>query len=180
MNNAIHKRKIKIMLEGGCGNMGLSYDGMELLPELLRSGRWLRLWREARSLATQRMRWRGVFARTFGPWCPGAIWAWLNKIANGHALQVGDYTAIHPRRFAELNLLVRAKARKMDLFAARGKAALRCGFGFCRGGTLAITAKGVSRVGRSTIGTPLPTSGCWNSVLRFQRNSSFAMESQGR
>jgi asparagine synthase (glutamine-hydrolysing) len=121
MNNAISKRKVKIMLEGGCGNMGLSYDGMELLPELLRSGRWLRLWREARSLATQRMRWRGVLARTFGPWCPGAIWVWLNKIANGHALQVGDYTAIHPRRFAELNLLVRAKARKMDFVCRPGK-----------------------------------------------------------
>ena len=50
MNNAMRKRNVRVILSGSCGNMGLSYDGMELLPELFRSGRWLRLWREARAL----------------------------------------------------------------------------------------------------------------------------------
>ena len=114
MNSAIRKRNVKVMLGGGYGNMGLSYDGLELLPELLRSGRWLRLWREMRGLALRRMRWRGVLARTFGPWCPPGLWVWLNRVANGHALEVGDYTAIHPRRFAELDLPARAKACNLD------------------------------------------------------------------
>ena len=115
MNNAIRKRNVKIMLGGECGNMGLSYDGMELLPELLRSGRWLRLWREMRGLAMRRMRWRGVLAGTFGPWCPPTFWVWLNRLVNGYALEVGNYTAIHPRRLAELDLPARARARNFDL-----------------------------------------------------------------
>jgi asparagine synthase (glutamine-hydrolysing) len=34
---------------------------------------------------------------------------------NGHALEVGDYSAIHPRRLAELDIAARAKARDLDL-----------------------------------------------------------------
>jgi hypothetical protein len=37
MDNAIRKRKLKIVLGGACGNVGLSYHGMELLPELFRN-----------------------------------------------------------------------------------------------------------------------------------------------
>ena len=81
MQNAIRKRKLKVVLRGGVGNLGLSYDGMELLPELFRSGRWLHLWREASALvAARRMRWRGVLANTFGPWCPPALWGSVKKI----------------------------------------------------------------------------------------------------
>jgi len=115
MNSAIRKRNVKVMLEGGCGNMGLSYDGLELLPELLLSGRWLRLWREMRGLARRQMRWRGVLAKTFGPWCPPALWVLLNKVANRRALQLSDYSAIHPRRLVEFDLPARARARKLDL-----------------------------------------------------------------
>jgi asparagine synthase (glutamine-hydrolysing) len=63
----------------------------------------------------QRMRWRGVLARTFGPWCPPTLWVWLHRLANGHALEVGNYTAIHPRLLAEFDFLARAKARNRDL-----------------------------------------------------------------
>jgi asparagine synthase (glutamine-hydrolysing) len=116
MENAIRKRNVRVMLSGSAGNFGLSYDGMELLPELLRSGRWLRLWREARGLASRRMRWRGVLAKTFGPWCPPALWVLLNKVANpdGYDLE-GARPAIHPRLFAELDVPARAKARNLDL-----------------------------------------------------------------
>jgi len=116
MNTAIRKRNVKVMLGGQCGNMGLSYDGLELLPDLFRSGRWLRLLREMRGLVgTRRMRWRGVLARTFGPWCPSSLWVGLNRLAHGHALEVRNYTAIHPGRLAELNLPARARACNLDL-----------------------------------------------------------------
>jgi len=75
-------RKLTVVLNGGMGNLGLSYSGVALLAELLRSGRWIRLWREARGLVGEPgMRWRGVLAKTFGPWCPPWLWVWLNKIA---------------------------------------------------------------------------------------------------
>jgi asparagine synthase (glutamine-hydrolysing) len=115
LNNAIRKRNVRVMLSGSCGNMSLSYNGMELLPELLRSGRWLHLWREARGLASRQMRWRGVLAKTLGPWCPPALWVLLNKVATGYAMQIGGHSAIHPRLLAELDLPARAKASNLDL-----------------------------------------------------------------
>ena len=114
--DAARQRKLKVLLTGEAGNMGLSYNGLELLPELFRRGRWLHWWREARSLvATQRMRWRGVLARTVGPWCPAALWVWLHKSVNGYASEVGSYSAIDRRRLAELDLPARAKTRHLDL-----------------------------------------------------------------
>ena len=114
--DAARERKLKVLLTGETGNMGLSYNGLELLPELVRRWRWFHWWREARALvAPGRMRWRGVLANTFGPWCPAALWIWLNRVANGYASKVSDYTAIHPHRFAELDLPARAKARDLDL-----------------------------------------------------------------
>ena len=77
LEKAARERKVRVFLGGALGNLGLSYDGVELLPELFRSGRWLRFWREASALvAARRMRWRGVLANTFGPWCPPALWVW--------------------------------------------------------------------------------------------------------
>jgi asparagine synthase (glutamine-hydrolysing) len=117
LDNAIRKRKLRVALSGHLGNLGLSYDGVELLPELFRSGRWLRLWREASALvAVRQLRWRGVLARTFAPWCPPALWVWVNKVRRGYALDVGDFTAIHPRRFDEL-----ARARFHDVAYRRWK-----------------------------------------------------------
>jgi asparagine synthase (glutamine-hydrolysing) len=114
INDAARERKLKVVLSGAAGNFGLSYNGMELLPELFRSGRWFRWWREARALvAPGQMRWRGVLANTLGAWCPAAVWVLLNRIAYGGDWDVTSYTAIHPRRFAELDL--RARAREADL-----------------------------------------------------------------
>jgi asparagine synthase (glutamine-hydrolysing) len=145
MRNAALKRNARIMLSGSLGNIGLSYDGMELLPELLRSGRWLHLWREARGLASRRMRWRGVLANTFGAWCPPALWVLLNKIATGYAMRISDISAIHPRLLAELNIAARARASNLDLvnrpwkdgFAMRLWALQRSDPGDLKKGTLA-------------------------------------------
>ena len=114
--NAVRKRKLGVFLTGNAGNLSLSYDGMELLPELFRSGRWVRLWSEASALvALRRLRWRSILAYTFGPWCPPALWWWLYRIGRINAMQWRDYVAIHPHRLDELNLPARAKARNHDL-----------------------------------------------------------------
>jgi asparagine synthase (glutamine-hydrolysing) len=114
IHDVARERKLKVVLNGAVGNMGLSYDGLELLPELFRAGRWLPLWREARALVNNgRFRWRGVLANTFGAWCPSAVWIWLNKMVFGGDWDAARHTAIHPRRFIELDL--RARASKCDL-----------------------------------------------------------------
>jgi len=46
--------------------------------ELLRSGRWLQLWQEARALVAGKMRWRGWALQAFGPVDSGGrfgVWA---------------------------------------------------------------------------------------------------------
>jgi asparagine synthase (glutamine-hydrolysing) len=116
--DAARKRKLTILLGGAAGNSGLSYNGLELLPELIRSGRWLRWLREVRALvASGRMRWRGVLANSFGPWCPAPVWVWLNRVASGstHQFEVGNYAAINLSRLAEIDLPARAKACNLDL-----------------------------------------------------------------
>jgi len=115
-DHALQERKLKVTLGGSLGNMGLSYNGLELLPELLSSGRWLHLVREARALVkSRRLRWRGVAANTLGPWCPEKLWLWLNRKINGHALEIGNYAALNSRRLAELDIVSRAKASNLDL-----------------------------------------------------------------
>jgi asparagine synthase (glutamine-hydrolysing) len=119
MGDVARRRNLRVLLGAGFGNYGLSLSGIQLLPELLVSGRWVHLLKEARALvASRRLRWRGVFANTFGPWCPSMLWTWLNKIAHGYALEIGSYTsytAINPRRFADLDLQGRARALGLDL-----------------------------------------------------------------
>jgi asparagine synthase (glutamine-hydrolysing) len=116
INDAARERKLSVLLTGQMGNMTISYNGLELLPELIRSGHWLRWWREARALVRPgQMRWRGVLAQTFGARIPASVWTWLNRVATGHANEVSDYTALHPNRLAELNLPGRARERNLDL-----------------------------------------------------------------
>jgi asparagine synthase (glutamine-hydrolysing) len=115
INRAARERKLHIMLIGQMGNMTVSYFGLELLPELLRTGRLIKLWREAASLvANTNMRWRGALARTFGFITPVWLWQWANKTFLGHSRQVLKYTAIRAERLAELNLAALASERDLD------------------------------------------------------------------
>ena len=101
---ATSKRGVRITIGGNAGNCGLSYDGMELLPELLRRGRWLHLAREARALVgTKRMGWRGVARQTLGPWCPAPLWSWLHRRVGRDFETVDDYSAINTRKISELD-----------------------------------------------------------------------------
>jgi asparagine synthase (glutamine-hydrolysing) len=117
--DAAQKRNLSVLLSGDLGNIGLSYDGLELLPELFSRGRLLRLWREARALVGSggpgRMRWRGVLARTLGPWCPAPVWVWLNRTMNGSTSEIINYSAINLCRLAELKLPARARELGVDL-----------------------------------------------------------------
>jgi asparagine synthase (glutamine-hydrolysing) len=115
INDEARARKLTVMLTGEMGNFGLSHSGSELLAELLRSGRWLQLWQEARALVAGKMRWRGVALQTLGPWIPAALWIWAQRRLRGVDRDIAHYSAIHPRRLAELDLVSRAKERGLDL-----------------------------------------------------------------
>jgi asparagine synthase (glutamine-hydrolysing) len=115
INDEAKSRKLQVMLTGEMGNFGLSYDGAELMAELLRSGRWLHLLQEARALVAGRMRWRGVALQTLGPWIPAALWVWAQRRLRNVDRDITHYAAINPWRLAELDLASRAKARGLDL-----------------------------------------------------------------
>ena len=67
INDAARERKLQVMLVGSAGNAGLSREGRDLLPQLVRNGRWLKLWREGRALTRQGVGYRTVLANSFGP-----------------------------------------------------------------------------------------------------------------
>jgi asparagine synthase (glutamine-hydrolysing) len=115
--------------------MTLSYNGIELLSELLRQGRFFRLWRTAsKVVARTDMRWRGALVQAFGPLMPAWAWRWLSNTFNDHRWDVLDYTVMPAGRVAELDLrnLAQQRAHDLDLrpwkdsFAIRN-AALRAG-----------------------------------------------------
>lgn len=120
--DAAKSRKLKVILGGDAGNYGISYNGLELLPELLRGGHYHKLLRESRALTRYGgMRWRGVMANTFGPWCPPKLWTWVHRLVRGSALDVKEFSLIHPSVLAAMNIARRAKAQDVDLVGRPSK-----------------------------------------------------------
>ena len=112
INDAARERQLAVLLTGEMGNITLSYDGIFLLPELFRQGRWLHWLREARAVVARGgLRWRGIAAHTFGPYFPPAIWSRIEKLLKGKHIGVADYSAIHPQRLAELEIANRKRCR---------------------------------------------------------------------
>jgi len=111
-----HDRKLGVVLHGMMGDMTFSYFGLQLLPELLRQGRWIRLAREYAGLRRETgMRLRGFAGHTLGPYLPTGLWGRLKTHFHGYQEDVHFHTAINPQRFAALDLAARAKARDHDL-----------------------------------------------------------------
>ena len=104
------ERGLNVMLNGAMGNMSFSYTGLELLPELLRGGRWLRLARLAVKLRRNGIRLESVAAHSVGPFLPAWLWTAINAL-RGRRLTTCDYSAIDSRRVAGL----RDKAERAGL-----------------------------------------------------------------
>ncbi len=116
INHAARERNLSILLSGQMGNVSASYTGIELLPELLRAGRIIKLLREAAKLvAVRQMHWRGVLAQTFGPFTPVWLWNWANMTLPGRGSDMFKHTAIRAERLAELNRHALAGQRPVDL-----------------------------------------------------------------
>lgn len=92
--DAAKARRLPVMLTGQMGNMSFSYAGLELLPELLASGRWLRLAREIAGLPGNGIRRRSALAHTIGPFMPGGLWRAINRRMGKH-FRLADYSAVN-------------------------------------------------------------------------------------
>jgi asparagine synthase (glutamine-hydrolysing) len=96
--------------------MTISYAGLELLPELLRRGRLIRLWRTvAQLMAKSGMRPRSALVTAFGPFMPAWFWQWANEIVASRKRDILNYTAIRAECLAKLDLAARARESDLDL-----------------------------------------------------------------
>ncbi len=115
INQAACERKLSVMLLGQMGNATISYHGLQLLPELLRSGRLIKLAREsAKLVANSHMHWRGPLKIAFSPFMPVWLWRRMHGILLGYERDVLHYSAIRAERLAEFDLAAIARQRDHD------------------------------------------------------------------
>jgi asparagine synthase (glutamine-hydrolysing) len=112
--DSARERRLQVLLTGALGNMSFSYDGMQLLPQLLRRGRLLRLAGEIRQLLANGARIGTVASQTIGPYLPRPMWSAINRL-RGKAMQISDYSAINPAAAESFDVESRAASRGLDL-----------------------------------------------------------------
>lgn len=115
INKAARERGIGVLLTGAMGNMTVSYEGVEWLPELLRSGRLVKLAQLSAALLRNREKGLGgILAQTFAPYLPSSIWRFANKVFRDRDWNILEYSAIRRERLDALNLEEIARARALD------------------------------------------------------------------
>ncbi len=115
INRQARERGLTIMLTGANGNMSLTYGGLDVLPELITQGRLADWWRQAWLMTRAgTMRWRSVLFHSLGPWTPGPLWNWLNRVRGGYAEDIRRWTALNPTLMRGLNRNKRLEALGAD------------------------------------------------------------------
>jgi asparagine synthase (glutamine-hydrolysing) len=94
-------RRTKVLLTGQAGNMSFSYDGMQLLPQLLREGRIGQLSLTISRLLRNGVRAGTVTAATIGPYLPAFLWKKIQRI-RGKGRGITDYTSINQASVASV------------------------------------------------------------------------------
>lgn len=106
INAVAADRGLRILLNGGFGNITLSYYGGELFAELAADWRLIRLFREGRAMVRQRRaRWIGVLGRAYGRFLPDTVWSLLRRWRSGAATGLDKITALHPDRISGLEAI---------------------------------------------------------------------------
>jgi asparagine synthase (glutamine-hydrolysing) len=105
------QRRLRVLLTGTMGNLSLSFDGMTLLPQLLRRARLLSLAATAGRLVRNGSRVGSVAAAAVGPFVPAPLWKALRRL-RGRIGALEDYSAANPANLAALR--ERAAARSLD------------------------------------------------------------------
>jgi asparagine synthase (glutamine-hydrolysing) len=104
-----------VMLSGEMGNHTMSYDGLPLLAELLRTGRWWRLFGE---ITSSGYRWKHLIRhRTIAPFVPAPLFRRYKQWRRGGYPPWQDFSAIHPEFAARSGVIDRA-AREYRPFDA--------------------------------------------------------------
>ena len=109
------RRGLKVLLSGQMGNMTISYNGLELLAELVARGRLVKLWRMIRGATrSTSMTPLGALGYALGPWMPARLWIALNRWRGRPLGDLRDYSAMNLERFETLGLDQVARERELD------------------------------------------------------------------
>jgi len=95
-----------VMLTGEMGNLTMSYDGFQLLAELLLTGRWWRLFSEITSSGN---RWKYMLrSQTIAPIIPASLFRHYKQWRRGRRPPWHGFSAIHPEFAARSGVVARA------------------------------------------------------------------------
>lgn len=107
-------QQVGVLLNGGQGNLTMSWRGDGLLPQLVRAGQWARAWREASALARRGETRSTGRALAIGvlPLLPDALYdAVMRLTGNGQTVKSWrDYSPIHPEFYRAQRVEERADA----------------------------------------------------------------------
>lgn len=97
------ERGIKVLLSGSCGNATVSFSGLIGLSDLFRTGRWIELVQQVRTLRKHgHVSWRGAAYWAAGYTQPLAIRRYLRPELRSFNF---DYSPVHPERAREHDLV---------------------------------------------------------------------------
>jgi asparagine synthase (glutamine-hydrolysing) len=120
INDAARDHKLQVLLSASLGNLAISYRGLTLISELLRSARFLGLSRQLGMLVRHGgFRWRGAAAAAIAPFLPPWLWPWVSRRFRDTDLDPRAWTAIHPDRLRQIQQETRERRRDLSYRPAR-------------------------------------------------------------
>lgn len=120
LHGRARERGIRVMLSGGMGNRTLSYDGLGLLPYLLRHGRLVELLTEWTLLHRKEgTAYRNLVALTLGPYFPDALWRFVDRLLGRPDPASLFYTGINADFFSAQKLREVVRSRSLSKPAFR-------------------------------------------------------------
>jgi asparagine synthase (glutamine-hydrolysing) len=113
---ATQQQGIRTVLSGAMGNITISYDGLSLLPDLIRRGNWVRWAREAAALKQSNwMGLPGLLGCSFGPFVPR-----LRGSRSASIRSLQKHSMIHPALVSSAGV-----AEMVESFDREGRLASR-------------------------------------------------------
>jgi asparagine synthase (glutamine-hydrolysing) len=116
MESAQQEYKIRTLLGGAAGNLTISYEGLDLLPGLIRRGRWIRWASEAAALGrTGGLRGSDILRQTFRPFIPKALRRRADRIR-----RLPMHSMVHPGIVASGEILEILQSARRDVGLPEG------------------------------------------------------------
>jgi len=96
IGRAAQQRGVAVMLNGGMGNMSISYDGFGYLARLARQGSWTELAGHLLALNRKGTAWRSIANRIFVPLLPLDLRRRLRRAVGKPEAELRDFSALRP------------------------------------------------------------------------------------